>query len=173
MNSEKVPIHSSLLPFTSNMVDIAQLVSASDCGSEGRGFESHYPPHKKNRYLSVSVLFIWADMGFEEAAPTTQNENILPEYALKYARQDQYGRSALRLLILAAFPSKGKKLWNNHIKTLFVVIRKNSFAQISTTVRRSFSISFCKALFIYFTIPNEHFTKPCFRILHRDSMMKP
>ena len=31
----------------SNMVDIAQLVSASDCGSEGRGFESHYPPHKK------------------------------------------------------------------------------------------------------------------------------
>ena len=32
------------------MVDIAQLVSASDCGSEGRGFESHYPPHKKYRY---------------------------------------------------------------------------------------------------------------------------
>ena len=31
-----------------NMVDIAQLVSASDCGSEGRGFESHYPPHKKS-----------------------------------------------------------------------------------------------------------------------------
>ena len=30
-----------------NMVDIAQLVSASDCGSEGRGFESHYPPQKR------------------------------------------------------------------------------------------------------------------------------
>ena len=29
------------------MVDIAQLVSASDCGSEGRGFESHYTPQKK------------------------------------------------------------------------------------------------------------------------------
>ena len=26
------------------MVGIAQLVSASDCGSEGRGFESLYPP---------------------------------------------------------------------------------------------------------------------------------
>ena len=26
------------------MVGVAQLVSASDCGSEGRGFESHYPP---------------------------------------------------------------------------------------------------------------------------------
>ena len=27
-----------------DVVGIAQLVSASDCGSEGRGFESHYPP---------------------------------------------------------------------------------------------------------------------------------
>ena len=26
------------------MVDIVQLVRASDCGSECRGFESHYPP---------------------------------------------------------------------------------------------------------------------------------
>ena len=26
------------------MVDVAQLVSASDCGSEGRGFESHTHP---------------------------------------------------------------------------------------------------------------------------------
>ncbi len=28
------------------MVDIAQLVRAPDCGSGGRGFESHYPPHE-------------------------------------------------------------------------------------------------------------------------------
>ena len=27
-----------------NTVGLAQLVSASDCGSEGRGFESHHPP---------------------------------------------------------------------------------------------------------------------------------
>ncbi len=27
-----------------NMVDVAQLVRASDCGSEGRGFESRFPP---------------------------------------------------------------------------------------------------------------------------------
>jgi len=26
------------------MVDVAQQVRASDCGSEGRGFESHLPP---------------------------------------------------------------------------------------------------------------------------------
>ena len=26
------------------MVDVAQLVRVTDCGSEGRGFESHLPP---------------------------------------------------------------------------------------------------------------------------------
>ena len=41
------------------MVDIAQLVSASDCGSEGRGFESHYPPQKNRRYLRISPVFFW------------------------------------------------------------------------------------------------------------------
>ena len=29
------------------MVVIAQLVRASVCGAEGRGFESHWPPKKK------------------------------------------------------------------------------------------------------------------------------
>ena len=29
------------------MVTIAQLVRASDCGSEGRGFETHHPPKVK------------------------------------------------------------------------------------------------------------------------------
>ena len=27
-----------------NTVELAQLVRASDCGSEGRGFEPHIPP---------------------------------------------------------------------------------------------------------------------------------
>ena len=31
---------------------VAQLVRASDCGSEGRGFESHHPPHKNLRCKS-------------------------------------------------------------------------------------------------------------------------
>ncbi len=34
------------------MVGVAQLVSASDCGSEGRGFDSHHPP-------LVSLYFIY------------------------------------------------------------------------------------------------------------------
>ena len=34
------------MPFSQrNMVGIAQLVRAPDCGSGCRGFESHYPPH--------------------------------------------------------------------------------------------------------------------------------
>ena len=30
----------------SDMVDVAQLVRAADCGSVGRGFEPHLPPNK-------------------------------------------------------------------------------------------------------------------------------
>ena len=33
-----------------NMVDIVQLVRASDCGSECRGFESHQSPQKKGGF---------------------------------------------------------------------------------------------------------------------------
>ena len=36
------------------MVGIAQLVRASDCGSEGRGFESLYPPHMTLRRAAQS-----------------------------------------------------------------------------------------------------------------------
>ena len=48
------------------MVDIAQLVSASDCGSEGRGFESHYPPHK-NPEAFASGIFYGVDNGIRKA----------------------------------------------------------------------------------------------------------
>ena len=53
------------------MVDIAQLVSASDCGSEGRGFESHYPPHKKYRYPQGYRYFLLI-MGFERSIATVR-----------------------------------------------------------------------------------------------------
>ena len=49
------------------MVDIAQLVSASDCGSEGRGFESHYPPQKKKRHPLDVSSFSLGGLGFEES----------------------------------------------------------------------------------------------------------
>ena len=33
------------------MVDVVQLVRASDCGSECRGFESHPPPLKTEDFI--------------------------------------------------------------------------------------------------------------------------
>ncbi len=40
-------------------VVIAQLVRASDCGSEGRGFESRFPPGLRlHRSLSSSLRFV-------------------------------------------------------------------------------------------------------------------
>ncbi len=38
------------------MVIIAQLVRASDCGSEGRGFESHWSPYSFASFFLFSVL---------------------------------------------------------------------------------------------------------------------
>ena len=35
------------------MVGVAQLASAPDCGSGGRGFESHHPPFRQRHTLPV------------------------------------------------------------------------------------------------------------------------
>ena len=40
------------------MVGVAQLVAASDCGSEGRGFESRRPPHFM-LFLHSSVILTY------------------------------------------------------------------------------------------------------------------
>lgn len=40
------------------MVSIAQLVRASDCGPEGRGFDSHYPPHEKIILIYKTLLVL-------------------------------------------------------------------------------------------------------------------
>ena len=52
------------------MVSVAQLVRASDCGSEGRGFESHYPPHKRNgigRRSRSHFFFLHGILGCSQA----------------------------------------------------------------------------------------------------------
>ena len=50
-----------LLLLSLKMVAIAQLVRASDCGSEGRGFEPHWLPKNKkpsvNRRFFIFILF--------------------------------------------------------------------------------------------------------------------
>ena len=70
-----VPLFASSFPdsIKSNMVDIAQLVSASDCGSEGRGFESHYPPHEKDTHSGV---FFYGIMGFEEGGRAKRGKKV-------------------------------------------------------------------------------------------------
>ncbi len=45
------------------MVGIAQLVRAPDCGSGGREFESHYPPHTKYDSLAQSVEHLTFNQG--------------------------------------------------------------------------------------------------------------
>ena len=43
------------------MVDVAQLVRASDCGSEGRGFETHLPPQNaKGLEFSFKTFFYFS-----------------------------------------------------------------------------------------------------------------
>ncbi len=39
-----------------DMVAVAQSVRASDCGSEGRGFESHRPPKREAPQRCFSLL---------------------------------------------------------------------------------------------------------------------
>ena len=43
------------------MVVIAQLVRASDCGSEGRGFESRFPPEFPLREFFILIRLVLGD----------------------------------------------------------------------------------------------------------------
>ncbi len=45
---------------SSKMVVIAQLVRASDCGSEGRGFEPRFPPILLKRQVSCDAVVFFA-----------------------------------------------------------------------------------------------------------------
>ena len=56
------------------------MAKASDCGSEDRGFESHYPPQKNRSYLRIAPVFIWflADDGTQKADLKTRG-GILKE----------------------------------------------------------------------------------------------
>ena len=42
-----------------NMVAVVQLVRASDCGTECRGFESHLPPNKERKFNNEFPLFVY------------------------------------------------------------------------------------------------------------------
>ena len=52
------------------MVDVAQLVRVTDCGSEGRGFESHLPPKEQTKQKGVefSTPFVFEHYAARTAA---------------------------------------------------------------------------------------------------------
>ena len=54
------------------MVDVVQLVRASDCGSECRGFESHLPPRtfKKRKAELLSSFFAFIPAGIKKKTNT-------------------------------------------------------------------------------------------------------
>ena len=54
------------------MVDVVQLVRASDCGSECRGFESHLPPRtlKKRKAALLSSFFAFIPAGIKKKTNT-------------------------------------------------------------------------------------------------------
>ncbi len=72
------------------MVGVAQLVRASGCGPEGRGFESHHSPHKEteesHRDSSVSL---WGDRIVSRFEPTTScyaTRSACAEYAYQVSQ---------------------------------------------------------------------------------------
>ena len=55
--SEKSSIFAADFANAEQMVGVAQLVRVPDCGSEGRGFESHLPPKARG---SSEPLFLFS-----------------------------------------------------------------------------------------------------------------
>jgi hypothetical protein len=49
------------------MVVVAQLVRASDCGSEGRRFEPAHPP-KKSQMMNLALFFSYSTMARNKKA---------------------------------------------------------------------------------------------------------
>ena len=60
------------------MVDVAQLVRALVCGTRGRGFESHLPPHyilgcsQAVRHQTLTLVFV----GPNPATPATTENKV-------------------------------------------------------------------------------------------------
>ena len=65
-----------------NMVDVAQLVNASVCGTEDRGFESHLPPQLNiGLQPSGKASDFDSDMRqFESSQPSQKNNRVRREF---------------------------------------------------------------------------------------------
>ena len=58
------------------MVDVAQSVRVTDCGSEGRGFESHLPPLKTGCEVFLASFFVCIRVS-EQAPASASNKKAL------------------------------------------------------------------------------------------------
>ncbi len=68
------------------MVDMAQLVSASGCGPEGRRFESDYPPQKRSRGQCPRD-FLFPAAGVEPMPPPEKEGWKAKKHAVKVRRK--------------------------------------------------------------------------------------
>ena len=74
------------------MVGLAQLVRASDCGSEGHGFEPHIPPQARFAVASLAFLYLPSEKRREREKDAHLGTLFLIE--LKMWEEDDYFTSA-------------------------------------------------------------------------------
>ena len=73
------------------MVDVAQLVRVTDCGSEGRGFESHLPPLKAGCEVMPRIFFCLAEVCKQVSTPAKQKKRSCAPPAFKDGRWEIAG----------------------------------------------------------------------------------
>ena len=75
------------------MVGLAQLVRASDCGSEGHGFEPHIPPQARFAVASLAFLYLPPEKGVQREKDAHLG-TLFPYRAKNVCEEDDYFTSA-------------------------------------------------------------------------------
>ena len=92
------------------MVGIAQLVSAPDCGSGGRGFESLHPPHsflQASPSARLEVSFRTMHNGMSPSGKATDFDSVIREFEPRHPCQERkYHRSMVLSFLVVNHSSK-------------------------------------------------------------------
>jgi hypothetical protein len=80
--------------FAALTVVVAQLVRASDCGSEGRGFEPHHPPGKRpsREILPFETAFFLPGITDRERMQKEAGQNYL-----RFPAHGNYGKTDVNI----------------------------------------------------------------------------